>query len=55
MATDLGLSCDAPVNLIAGPFFAAAVDLRSASAAADDFLVHVLRPCSVEHRCSCTG
>jgi hypothetical protein len=24
MATDLGLRCDAPVDLVAGPFFAAA-------------------------------
>ena len=43
MATELGLSCDAPVDLVAGPFFAAAVDLRSASADDDDFLVDVLR------------
>ena len=43
MATELGLSWDAPVDLVAGPFFAAAVDLRSASADDDDFLVDVLR------------
>jgi hypothetical protein len=43
MATELGLSCDTPVDLVAGPFFAAAVDLRSASADDDDFLVDVLR------------
>ena len=52
MATDLGLSCDAPVDLVAGPFFAAAVDLRSASADDDDYLVHVLRPPALIRRIS---
>ena len=52
MATDLGLRCDAPVDLVPGPFFAAAVDLRSASADDDDFLVHVLRPPALIRRIS---
>ena len=43
MATDLGLSCDTPVDLVAGPYFAAAVDLRPASADDDAFLADVLR------------
>jgi hypothetical protein len=50
MATDLGLSCDAPVDLVAGPYFAAAVDLRPASADDDAFLADVLRvPAIIMH------
>ena len=52
MATELGLACDAPVDLIAGPYFAAAVDLRSASADDDAFLAHVLRPPAIIMRVS---
>jgi hypothetical protein len=52
MAKDLGLSCDAPVDLVAGPYFTATVDLRSASADDDDFLVHVLRPPALIRRIS---
>ena len=52
MATELGLSCDAPVDLVAGPYFAAAVDLRPGSADDDAFLVHVLRPPALIRRIS---
>ena len=52
MAKDLGLSCDAPVDLVAGPYFTATVDLRSASADDDDFLADVLRPPALIRRIS---